>query len=103
MGARIGLGYIGTDGSGIVTIPVMVRKLLGNSGKYFEVGAVATFVTGTSDFFNDFDSSVAGTLSFQYRQQPVDGGFTWKIGLTPLLGQNFFIPIYGGVSLGYTW
>jgi hypothetical protein len=107
-GARFGLGYIGSvdaDGDGgIVTVPVLVRTLLGKDGKYFEVGGGITYIGGTADFGNDdFDSSILGTLSFQYRSQPVGGGFMWKIGITPFIAEGAFIPYWPGVSIGYSW
>lgn len=101
-GARIGIGFVGGQQSSILTVPVMVRKLLGNNGNYFEVGAGATYASGRTDF-DDFDSAVVGTLSLQYRRQPVDGGFTFKIGLTPLFADGFFLPLFPGLSLGYSW
>ncbi len=105
-GIRAGIGYVGsTEGEGgILTIPVMGNFLLGNNGRYFEVGAGITYVSGDSDLFNDDGfSSVLGTLSFMYRRQPVDGGFMWKIGLTPFLAEGIFVPYWGGVGIGYCW
>jgi hypothetical protein len=107
-GVRAGIGYFGsTDGDGgILTVPAMGNFLLGKNGRYFEVGAGITFVkiSGTDDIFDtDKSSSVFGTLSFMYRRQPVDGGFMWKIGLTPILAEGVFIPYWGGVGIGYCW
>ncbi|MEZ4910153.1 MAG: hypothetical protein R2774_04750 [Saprospiraceae bacterium] len=103
-GARFGLGYIGADGSGILTIPVMGNFLLGNNGKYFEVGGGICYLSGTGEVF-DFDdnSAVLGTLSFMYRSQPINGGFMWKIGLTPLFNSTGFVPYWGGLGIGYCW
>jgi hypothetical protein len=107
-GIRAGIGYFGsTDGEGgILTVPAMGNFLLGSNGRYFEIGAGLTYVkiTGTEDIFDvDKSSSVFGTLSFMYRRQPVDGGFMWKIGLTPFLAEGVFIPYWGGVGIGYCW
>jgi len=105
-GLRAGVGYVGsTEGEGgILTVPVMGNFLLGNNGRYFEVGAGITYVSGSSDLFDDDGfSSVIGTLSFMYRRQPVDGGFMWKIGLTPFIAEGVFIPYWGGVGIGYCW
>lgn len=40
-GIRVGIGYIGstTGEGGILIVPVMGNFLLGNNGRYFEVGA----------------------------------------------------------------
>lgn len=105
-GARLGIGYVGDTGGGggVLTIPAMGNILLGNNGKYFEVGAGITYLSGTGDLFDlDDNSTVLGTLSFMYRRQPVDGGFMWKIGLTPFIAQGIFIPYWGGVGIGYCW
>jgi len=103
-GARVGFGYIGDvgGGGGIITVPVMVNHLLGKDGKYFEVGGGIVYVAGDADIGGGFDS-LAGTFSFQYRRQPVEGGFMWKAGFTPILAEGVFIPWYPGLSIGYTW
>jgi hypothetical protein len=109
-GLRAGIGYIGTsdvDGSGtsagILTVPVTANFLLGKNGRYFEVGGGATYVSGSTDNFDTSGSGIIGTISFMYRRQPQDGGFMWKIGLTPLFGNGGFLPYWGGVGLGYCW
>ena len=104
IGARVGIGYVGsTDGDGgILTVPVMGNVLLGKNGRYFEVGAGISYISGTGDFF-DNESSILGTMSFMYRRQPEDGGFMWKIGLTPFIAEGVFIPYWGGVGIGYCW
>ena len=103
-GARIGVGYVGsTEGDGgILTVPVMGNFLLGKNGRYFEVGAGISYISGTGEFF-DNESSILGTMSFMYRRQPEDGGFMWKIGLTPFIAEGVFIPYWGGVGIGYCW
>ncbi|MDH3650441.1 MAG: hypothetical protein OEQ53_12215 [Saprospiraceae bacterium] len=103
-GARAGIGYIGSiDDGGVVTIPLMANHLLGKDGKYFEVGAGITYLSATADFFDDNVSDIVGTLSFMYRSQPIDSGFMWKIGLTPVLASGVFVPWWPGIAIGYTW
>lgn len=105
LGGRLGIGYVGGGDAGgsVVTVPVMVNYLLGKDGKYFEIGGGVTYVAGSADFGDGFEDTVIGTLSFQYRRQPVDGGFMWKIGFTPILASGTFIPYWPGVSIGYCW
>ena len=91
-GGRIGVGI-----SELIIVPVMVRKLFGKDGKYFEVGGGITYLKGISDF-----GGVHGTMSFQYRKQPVNDGLTWKIGLTPLIGTKAYFLLRTGASIGYT-
>ena len=82
----------------------MGNFLLGKDGRYFEVGAGLTYVSGQGELF-DFDkaSTTMGTLSFMYRRQPEEGGFMWKIGLTPFLAPGIFVPYWMGAGLGYCW
>ena len=42
-------------------------------------------------------------MSFSYRLQPIDRGFSFRAGLTPIFNKNFFIPYYAGLSLGYSF
>ena len=105
-GARVGIGYVGDTGGGggILTVPIMGNVLLGKNGKYFEIGGGVTFLSGTGEIFNTSDAStVLGTFSFMYRRQPEDGGFMWKIGLTPFIAEGIFVPYWGGVGFGYCW
>lgn len=105
LGARVGIGYVGGGDAeaSILTIPIMLNHLLGKDGNYFEVGAGIVYISGEADFSDFQDSAVAGTLSFMYRKQPIDGGFMWKIGLTPIIASGVFIPYWGGVAIGYAF
>lgn len=105
-GARLGIGYVGSvDGDGgVVTIPLLINNLLGKDGKYFEVGAGITYLSSSADFIGDNNASdIVGTMTFMYRKQPLDGGFMWKIGFTPILADGVFVPYWFGVGLGYSW
>ena len=63
-----------------------------------------TYIGGTGEIFDDEEiDKFFGTLSFQYRSQPLEGGFMWKIGLTPVIAEGVFIPWWGAVSIGYCW
>ena len=103
LGFRGGLGYFGIGSEGILTVPLGANLLLGKNGKYFEAGAGATFVSGTGEFLDNDLSSLIGTLNFSYRSQPLDGGFMWKAGITPLFSNGNFIPYYIGAGIGYCW
>lgn len=105
IGGRAGIGYIKLgDIASTVTIPIGINYLLGRNGKYFEMGIGTTFVGNT--FLNDGSGFEAvGTMSFAYRVQPEDGGFNFRIGITPIFGAQgggYFMPYYAGLSLGYT-
>jgi hypothetical protein len=121
-GGRVGLGFVSgyivpdtTGGpyyyndrlSSVVTIPVQINHIFGkpNSPHTFEVGAGVT-VTGKKievfDFYDDKRSSIFGTASFMYRRQPIDGGFMWRIGFTPIIAKGY-IQAFGGVAVGYSF
>lgn len=114
LGGRIGISYLGSaDAIKIFTVPVVLNYLLGKKGNYFELGAGATFVNVSSDADSDSDdvlfldggneSSVLGTLNFGYRRQPVDGGFTFRAGFSPVFGQGSFIPYWPYIGFGYSF
>lgn len=101
-GGRVGVGGFSIDGTGAIFIPVAVNYLLGNDNKnFFEIGGGVTPVFGTGDLSGDNFSSTFGHVTFGYRMQPRDGGFTFRAFISPVFGSGFFIPYYGGVSFGY--
>jgi hypothetical protein len=51
----------------------------------------------------DGSPSVMGTMNFGYRKIPVDGGFTWRINLTPIFNNNGFWPLFAGLGFGYSF
>lgn len=101
------LGYSVWQDYSVVTIPVQVNYIFGkaSSPHTFEVGAGATFVGKKLDILNLYDdrrSNLFGTASFMYRRQPVNGGFTWRIGFTPLVAKGYIQPS-GAVGVGYNF
>ena len=110
LGGRIGVSYFALDGTSIFTLPVQLNYLLGKNNHYFEVGAGATFAS-ISDSTNEedqdilfvTDSGVMGTMTFGYRRQPINGGFSFRGGFTPIFGQGNFMPFWPYVSFGYTF
>ena len=84
-----------------------MNYLLGKGRHFFEMGlGVTVLATSGSDnsfLFDENNSNILGTMSFSYRLQPVDTGFSFRAGLTPLFNKNFFIPYYAGLSLGYSF
>lgn len=101
IGGRIGVGGFSVDGAGAVFIPVGLNYLIGKDRKnYFEVGAGVTPVIGTGEASGDF-SSTFGHLLFGYRMQPEKGGFLFRAFISPVFGNGFFVPYYGGVAFGY--
>jgi len=119
IGGRIGLGFVTGDSydytsgnydynqKSVVTIPVQINYIFGksNSVHSFEVGAGVTFVgqkIDILDFYEEDRSNIFGTASFMYRRQPSEGGFSWRIGFTPLIASGYIQPS-GAVSVGYNF
>lgn len=119
-GARAGLGFVTVDrgyystGSGwtyeprsVVSVPLQINYVFGkeNSPHTFEAGAGITFFDKEIDIFNFNDNTsyrTLGSASFMYRRAPLDGGFTWRIGFSPLFGKSFVQP-FGAVGVGYSF
>lgn len=125
LGGRIGAGYISTDGDDILSVPFSLNYLLGKGKNFFEVGVGATYLklksegstytytysdgsggTTTTIEGNDFlafnESGVLGTLTFGYRLQPVDSGFSFRASFNPLFGYGSFVP-FAGLGFGYSF
>jgi len=114
LGGRIGLAFGKTDGDTRLAIPLMLNYLLGKpEGRHFlEIGAGATYISleGATFSVNDeeiiFNDKIYGTLSIMYHNHPPFGGFMWKIGFTPFIGdfenRNGFLEWFG-IGLGYAF
>lgn len=118
-GGRIGLGFVTTTQDfnynanydyrtvSALTVPFQLNYLFGklSSVHAFEVGLGITYVSKQLDIFNFYNEQKAnlfGTASFMYRRMPVNGGFSWRIGFTPLVGAGN-VQASGGVSVGYNF
>lgn len=51
----------------------------------------------------DGSPSLMGTLNFGYRKVPVDGGFSFRVNLTPIFNNNGFWPLFAGIGVGYAF
>jgi hypothetical protein len=109
LGGRAGIGYISTggDNASTMTMPLSLNYLLGKGRQFFEIGLGATLLATSGNdnsfLFNENNSNIIGTMSFSYRLQPIDRGFSFRAGLTPIFNKNFFIPYYAVLSLGYSF
>lgn len=104
IGGRVGFGGFKIGSVGVVFIPVGVNYLLGKDGKnYFEVGGGVTPIIASEEFTSDNSTfkTTFGHALFGYRLQPATGGFSFRAFISPVFGKGFFLPYYGGVSLGY--
>lgn len=100
--------YYGYRTMSIVTLPVGINYLFGKPGSanMFEVGAGVTVLSRKASVlnYNDYkEGSFLGHFEFMYRRQPVDGGFSWRIGFTPIINTEGNIFPFGAIGLGYTF
>ena len=132
-GMRIGAGGYATEGDSFFSLPVLVNRLYGNGPHYFEIGLGMTFFGFKNETYtycadgyfdpngmyvctdqvinNDYNfilpvdgsPSLMGTMNIGYRKVPVDGGFTWRVNLTPIFNNNGFWPLFAGVGFGYAF
>jgi hypothetical protein len=126
LGFRAGLGFTIADqttitqqpGSGypnytyrthsILTVPVGINYLFGKpaSPNMFEVGAGFTLLSKKAAIlsYNDYnEGNLMGHFEFMYRRQPVEGGFSWRIGFTPVINTDGDIFPFAAVGLGYAF
>ena len=105
LGGRVGVGGFYVDGTGAAYFPVGLNYLLGKDGKnYFEIGIGVTPVIDSDDYEDEEDipfESTFGHISFGYRLQPTNSGFTFRATITPVFGSFGFFPYLPGVSFGY--
>jgi len=118
-GGRAGLGFVSADESDYIngnytykrstalTLPVQLNYIFGksNSANAFEVGFGFTYVSKQLDIFDFYEkkgTNLYGTAAFMYRRVPLNGGFSWRIGFTPLIG-NGNVQASGGASVGYNF
>ena len=113
--ARIGGMFIPLQGEGtglddgdrvsVLLVPVMANYLLGNGSSRLEIGGGLLFGHVGGNLEND-EFSEGGVASFTgtvgYRLQPVNGGFLFRIGFTPIFTSEGFLP-WAGLSLGGTF
>ena len=121
IGGRIGLGFVSADEStydpltgyynynqtSALTFPVLLNYIFGksNSPHTFEVGGGVTYVTKKLEIMNFYDdkkTQVFGSFAFMYRRQPVNGGFSWRAGFTPIFSKNYIQP-FAAASVGYNF
>ncbi|MBK6610411.1 MAG: hypothetical protein IPI59_02060 [Sphingobacteriales bacterium] len=102
LGGRIGVGGFKIEDVGVVFVPLGVNYLFSKDNKnFFEVGLGVTPTFGGDGSSSGMFSTTFGHGIFGYRIEPPDGGLTFRIFLCPIFRKEFFIPYYGGLSMGY--
>ncbi|MCL2040483.1 MAG: hypothetical protein FWG84_00395 [Bacteroidales bacterium] len=101
-------GYYESRTRSYYTIPIGLNYVLGkpNSSSAFEIGAGATFLTREKSLFTyreEKPGHFIGHLAFMYRITPVNGGFSFRVGFTPIIGTSGDLFPMGGISFGYVF
>ena len=92
----------------LYTVPVGLNYIFGkpNSISNFEVGAGVTFLSRKVSLYKyqlDKPGNMIGYLNFMYRLTPVNGGFSLRIGFTPIIGTAGDLYPMGAFSFGYAF
>ncbi len=111
LGARLGIGGFKFGDTDILTLPVGINYLLGNDDKFFEVGLNGIYSSNgffSYSFNDDNPGALVGMLTLGFRKQNPGKGFHFRACLNPVFGiddndELFFWPLYGGVSMGYSF
>jgi hypothetical protein len=72
----------------------------------FEAGAGATFLPRKASLYNyeiEKQGHVIGYLTFMYRIAPLNKGFSFRGGFTPVIGTSGDLFPMGAVSFGYAF
>ena len=90
------------------SIPAGLNYVLGkpDSAHTFEIGAGITFLTRKVSLYNygaGEPGHMIGHLAFMYRIMPVNGGFSFRVGLTPIIGTTGDLFPMGAVGFGYAF
>jgi hypothetical protein len=91
------------------SFPVQVNYVFGreDSRSMLEVGAGASVLTRKVDLYNYDDNSkrgyFIGHLLFMYRLQPLNSGFAFRVGFTPIIGTGGDLFPMVALSLGYAF
>ncbi|MDR2042596.1 MAG: hypothetical protein LBP98_09835 [Tannerella sp.] len=88
------------------TIPVGLNYVFGkkHSPNTFEIGAGTTLLTRKVALYHYGYAKpgyLIGHLQFMYRRVPVNGGFSFRIGLTPIIGTSGDLFPMAAVGFGY--
>jgi len=92
------------------TVPVGINYIVGkqDSSSSFEIGGGVSFLTRkvSLDFFGIYEEKYGnfiGYVNFMYRLTPLNSGYTFRGGLTPLINASGNLIPMGAVSFGYAF
>ena len=91
------------------SIPAGLNYVFGKpySAHTFEVGAGVSILTRKVALFNysydDKPGNAIGFFTFMYRLMPENGGFSFRIGLTPIIGTSGDLFPMGSIGFGHVF
>ena len=92
------------------TIPLGINYLFGkeHSPHLFEIGAGTTILFHSGERIRVYSDNrgtghFIGHATFMYRRQPLNGGFTFRVGLMPVVGNLGDFYLSAAVGLGYAF
>lgn len=105
IGGRVGLGFFGGSGGGILTVPIGINYLAGKAPNFLEAGLGYTYATFTAadgdDLFSGSGSVIFPSIGYRYQQK--NKGLMARIVLSPAIavsnGGGWFF--FAGIGLGY--
>ena len=92
----------------VYSFPAGLNYVFGKANKSsaFEVGGGISILSRKMSLYN-FDVKkpgyVIGFLSFMYRIMPVNGGFSFRVGFTPIVGTAGDLYPMGAIGFGYAF
>lgn len=109
--ARVGVMFVGGvdiengDKAGVLLAPVVASYLVGGGSNQLEAGlgfGLASAAIDDDELGEAAGAGFYGTGVVGFRHQPRDGGFVFRVGLTPLFTADTFVPWFGA-SFGYSF
>ena len=90
------------------SIPLCLNYVFGkpDNAHTFEIGGGVTLLTRKISLYcydSEKPGNLIGHLSFMYRHVPLDGGFSFRIGLTPIVGTSGDLVPMGAIGFGYAF
>ena len=92
----------------VYSIPAGINYIFGktNSASTFEVGAGASIMSRKASYYNydvEKDGNMIGFITFMYRVAPINGGMSFRVGFTPLIGTAGDLFPMGAIGFGYAF
>jgi hypothetical protein len=102
------IGVYQTFSRGNYTFPIGLNYVFGrpNMASVFEIGAGITYLSRKQALFYwdvKKPGHFVGHLSFMYRITPLNKGFSFRGGFTPMIGTSGDLFPMGGLSFGYAF